>query len=99
LLLIALLATAIAAQTITSTSDVIGRPRPATAEITEPPPSAAPAPTRKSATASSPPTRSNAPGFSGKLDIAKQIKIENPGYITLTCNGNSPTRGSAQIDP
>ena len=90
---------AIAAQNITATSDVNGKPRPATVEITEPSTVRCTSANAQAGNGVEPSCQINAPGFFGKLEIGKQIKIEKPGYVTLTCNGNPPTRCSAQIDP
>jgi len=90
---------ALATQNITATSDVNGKSRPATAEITEPSTIRCTSAKAQAGNGVEPSCQVNAPNFSGKLDIGKQIRIEKPGYITLTCNGNPPSRCSAQIDP
>jgi len=92
-------AAALAMQTITATSDINGRPRPASAELTQPSTVRCVAATGQAGDGPDPSCQINAPGFSGKLEIRKQVAIEKPGYLTLSCNGNPPTRCSAQISP
>jgi hypothetical protein len=88
-----------AAQTITATADVNGKPHPATAQIDGPSYIRCTSATGQVGDGDPPSCGITAPGFTGKVEIGKMVSAEKEGYVTLTCNGNPPLRCSAQITP
>jgi hypothetical protein len=90
---------AYASQNLTATADVNGKPRSATAEITEPSAIRCTSATAQPGDGPKPSCQIQSPGHDAKLDIGKLLTLEKPGYITLTCNGNPPLRCTAEITP
>jgi len=88
-----------AAQTITATADVNGKPHPATAQIDGPSYIRCTSAAGQAGDGDPPSCGITAPGFSGKVEIGKMVSADKAGYVTLTCNGNPPLRCSAQITP
>jgi hypothetical protein len=88
-----------AAQTITATADVNGKPRAATAQIEGPSSIRCTSAAGQAGDGDKPSCRIVAPGYTGTVEIGKIVAADRDGQVTLTCNGRPPLRCTAEITP